>query len=275
MTTVAGWLADHADLDRLDTDLLLAEVLGCNRAQLISHPERLINQNELAQLKRWTDRRRGGEPLAYILQRKEFWSLELAVNPTVLIPRPDTELLVEQTLSLVVQNQEQTTNLRVLDLGTGSGAIAIALATELDHAVISASDVSQAALKVAASNAATHNTAIKWVASDWFMNISDTFHMIVTNPPYVAETDPHLAALKAEPREALVSGVEGLDAIRYIVPTACKHLVTQGWLLIEHGHDQGPAVRGLMNRTGYENVKTTVDLAGVDRVTQGQWRSAQ
>jgi len=265
VNTIERWLTDHADLDRLDRDLLLAGVLDVDRAQILAHPERSLDGAELKQLGLWSTRRRSGEPLAYILGRKEFWSLELAVNPAVLIPRPETELLVEQTLSVSTHGQ------RILDLGTGSGAIAIALASELDRTEICASDVSQAALKVAAVNAATHNVAITLIASDWFVNISGAFHTIVSNPPYVAEADPYLAKLHTEPRHALVSGVEGLDAIRYIVPAAREHLAQDGWLLVEHGHDHGRSVRALMTRTGYRNVRSVHDLAGLERVSQGQW----
>jgi release factor glutamine methyltransferase len=264
--TIERWLADHVDLDRLDRDLLLGEALGVQRAYVVAHPERNLDDVVLAQLQRWTQRRRAGEPLAYILGHKEFWSLELAVNPAVLIPRPETELLVETALTLSAQGQ------RILDLGTGSGAIAIALALELDGAEIYASDISQAALQTAARNAATNNADITLIASDWFVNIPGTFHTIVSNPPYVAKADPHLDALHSEPRSALVSGAEGLDAIRYIVPAARAHLAADGWLLIEHGHDQGRVVRSLMLEAGYDAVQTTRDPAGYERVTRGLWR---
>ena len=250
MTTIAGWLNEQAVLDRLDRDLLLSEVLGLDRAQIIAHPERELERAELDALQRLAQRRQLGEPAAYILGRKEFWSLELKVTPAVLIPRPETELLVEQALTInrqaVGDQAVREHGQRVLDLGTGSGAIAIAIATELQHAEVCASDISQAALKVAATNAATHNAAVTFIASDWFVNISGNFHTIVSNPPYVPHADPHLRSLEAEPRRALVSGREGLDAIRYIVPAARAHLEDHGWLIIEHGHDQGPA--GKQNR---------------------------
>lgn len=266
MTNVARWLAEHADLDRLDRDLLLAEALGIKRAQVVAYPERAFDAGQSALLQRWAERRRSGEPLAYILERKEFWSIVLTVNPAVLIPRPETELLVEQALAVSGHGA------RILDLGTGSGAIAIALASEFEHAEICASDISQAALKIAAANAAAHNAAVTFIASDWFANVSGSFHTIVSNPPYIALHDPHLAELRREPRTALVSGREGLDAIRYIIPAACKRLADDGWLVIEHGHDQGAAVRALMSHTGYDNPQTVRDLAGLERVTRGQWR---
>jgi release factor glutamine methyltransferase len=270
VTNVARWLAEHADLDRLDRDLLLAEALGIQRAQVVAYPERAFDAAQSALLQRWAERRRSGEPLAYILERKEFWSIALTVSPAVLIPRPETELLVEQALAVSGHGHGHGT--RILDLGTGSGAIAIALASEIEHGEICASDVSQAALKIAAANAATHNAAVTFIASDWFANISGRFHTIVSNPPYVAAHDPHLAELQREPRNALVSGREGLDAIRYIIPAACKRLADDGWLIIEHGHDQGAAVRALMTHTGYDNLQTVRDLAGLERVTRGHWR---
>jgi release factor glutamine methyltransferase len=266
--TIEHWLTDHAELDRLDRDLLLAEALGIERVQVLAHPERELDDTNVTLLRSWTRRRGGGEPLAYILGRKEFWSLELAVNSAVLIPRPETELLVEQALAMSARGQ------RILDLGTGSGAIAIALASELDHTEICASDISQAALKVAAANAAAHKATITLIASDWFMNVSGRFHTIVSNPPYVAQGDPHLSELHSEPLDALVSGPEGLDAIRHIVPAARTRLATDGWLLIEHGHDQGAAVRALMARAGYHNIQSTRDMGGLERVTQGQWRES-
>ncbi|MCZ6711120.1 MAG: peptide chain release factor N(5)-glutamine methyltransferase [Gammaproteobacteria bacterium] len=265
MSTIAHWVTDHGDLDGLDRDLLLAEVLDTNRAQILAYPERTLTPNELNQLRCWSNRRRSGEPIAYILGRKEFWSLELTVTPAVLIPRPETELLVEQSLSVTQRGQ------RILDLGTGSGAIAIALGQELVQTEIYASDISQAALNVAAVNASAHNVAIRLIASDWFANISGTFNTIVSNPPYVPQADPHLANLHTEPRDALISGGDGLDAIRHIVPAAARHIARGGWLLIEHGHDQGAAVRALMTRIGYRNVVSACDLAGIERVSQGQW----
>ncbi|MFP6815446.1 MAG: peptide chain release factor N(5)-glutamine methyltransferase [Pseudomonadales bacterium] len=265
MSTIADWEVEHRDLDGLDRDLLLAEVLDTNRAQILAHPERTLNANELKQLGRWSSRRRSGEPIAYILGRKEFWSLELTVTPAVLIPRPETELLVELSLSVTERGQ------RILDLGTGSGAIAIALGRELNQTEIHASDISQAALNVAAVNASAHNVDIRLIASDWFANISGIFDTIVSNPPYVAQADPHLANLHAEPRDALVSGGDGLDAIRRIIPAATRHIARGGWLLIEHGYDQGTPVRAVMTRIGYRNVVSTRDLAGVERVSQGQW----
>ncbi|NIP16224.1 MAG: peptide chain release factor N(5)-glutamine methyltransferase [Pseudomonadales bacterium] len=264
MITVGGWIARERGLDLLDRHLLLAELLRTDRAGVMTHPERVLEDAEKRTLDLWSSRRRQGEPIAYILGRKEFWGLTLAVNPTVLIPRPETELLVECALEVATADQ------RLLDLGTGSGAVAIALARELDGAAVTASDVSQAALKVAAANAAAHGARVTWVASNWFENLTPAFDAIISNPPYVAEGDAHLRSLEAEPTSALVSGAEGLDAIRYIVPAAKRFLNDDGWLVVEHGHDHGRAVRSLMRYSGYRQVKTFRDLAGLERVTRGR-----
>jgi release factor glutamine methyltransferase len=262
--TVRGWIERERELDLLDRHLLLAELLRTNRAGVMTHPERVLEDAEIRTLDLWSSRRRHGEPLAYILGRKEFWGLTLRVNPTVLIPRPETELLVECALEVATAGQ------RLLDLGTGSGAVAIALAHELESAAVTASDVSQAALKLAAANAAAHGAQVTWLASNWFDNVTGPFDAIISNPPYVARGDAHLASLQAEPTAALVSGADGLDAIRYIVPAARRYLNEDGWLIVEHGHDQGSAVRSLMLYSGYREVATRRDLAGLERVTRGR-----
>ncbi len=182
----------------------------------------------------------------------------------MLIPRPETELLVECALEVAAAGQ------RLLDLGTGSGAVAIALARELESAAVTGSDVSQAALKLAAANATAHDARVSWVAGHWFENVTPAYDAIVSNPPYVAEGDPHLTSLRSEPSSALVSGADGLDAIRYIVPTATRYLSENGWLIVEHGHDQGSQVRSLMRCCGYREVATRRDLAGLERVTRGR-----
>lgn len=264
MITVGGWIEKEQGLDLLDRHLLLAELLGTNRAGVMTHPERVLADAEVRTLDLWSSRRRHGEPIAYILGRKEFWGLTLRVDPTVLIPRPETELLVECALEVTTAGQ------RVLDLGTGSGAVAIALARELEDAELTASDVSQAALRLAAANAAAHGARVTWIASHWFENVTGPFDAIVSNPPYVAQGDGHLASLAAEPSSALVSGEDGLNAIRYIVPIARRYLTEAGWLVLEHGHDQGDAVRSLMRHSGYREVTTHRDLAGLERVTRGR-----
>jgi release factor glutamine methyltransferase len=264
VTTVRAWIDRERELDLLDRHLLLAELLQTNRAGVMTYPERVLNDAELRTLDLWSSRRRHGEPMAYILGRKDFWGLTLRVNPTVLIPRPETELLVESALEVAAAGQ------RLLDLGTGSGAVAIALARELANAAVSASDVSQAALKLAAANAAAHGARLTFIASHWFENVTPSYDVIVSNPPYVAERDAHLTSLRAEPTAALVSGADGLDAIRYIVPAARRYLNEAGWLIVEHGHDQGSSVRSLMRCSGYHEVTTRRDLAGLERVTRGR-----
>ena len=268
MTSVHQWRATAGGLDRLDCDVLLAHALGCNRAEILAHPERRLEQTTVGCLDTWRDRRLGGEPLAYILQTKEFWGLEFAVTPDVLIPRPETELLVEQALLLLRPGD------RLLDLGAGSGAVGVAIGkscADADRPLrITASDVDQAALAVAQSNAKRHGVAASWVLSDWFCRIDEVFDVIVSNPPYVAENDPHLADLSAEPRSALVAGHDGLDAIRDIVATAQGHLTAGGWLLLEHGYSQGPAVCQLMHDAGYVEVRSEQDLSRHPRVSLGR-----
>ncbi|HEX7036137.1 MAG TPA: peptide chain release factor N(5)-glutamine methyltransferase [Pseudomonadales bacterium] len=269
MTTVGSWLAAHPELERRDREVLLCRAAGLSRAQVLAHPERPLERAVAERLDAWAARRRAGEPVAYIVGRREFWGLELEVGPAVLVPRPETELLVEAALELVAGSQ------RLLDLGTGSGAVAIALAVEaarrgLDLGIV-ATDVSEPALAVARTNAARHGVEIDWRRSDWFHDVPERFHLIVSNPPYVPEGDPHLAELGAEPITALVAGCDGLDAIRAIVEGAPAHLEPGSALLLEHGFDQGPAVRVLLEAAGFEAVCTRRDLAGHERVSQGRW----
>ena len=268
MTSVQQWRATADGLDRLDCDVLLAHALGCNRAAILAHPERRLEQATVCRLDTWRDRRLGGEPLAYILQTKEFWGLEFTVTPDVLIPRPDTELLVEQALQLLRAGD------RLLDLGAGSGAVGVAIgktcADQRRPVRITASDIARAALGVAQSNAKRHRVPVSWMLSDWFSRIDDSFDIIVSNPPYVAENDPHLADLGAEPRPALVAGHDGLDAIRHIVANAREHLTAGGWLLLEHGYNQGPSVCGLLRDAGFVEVRSEQDLSRQPRVSLGR-----
>lgn len=268
MTTAGAWLAAHPDLDRLDRELLLGRAAGLSRAQLLARPERPLDNVVLVRLGEWAARRRSGEPLAYIFGEREFWGLTLEVGPDVLVPRPETELLVELALTLVPPSP------RLLDLGTGSGALAIALARALPAATVTASDVSPAALDTARRNARRHGTAVTWLCGDWFAPVAGRFDLIVSNPPYVAEADPHLKALRYEPAGALVAGPDGLDAIRRIVAGAGDHLETDGILAIEHGHDQAAAVRRLLDAAGFIDITTHRDLAGLDRVTRGRQAGA-
>ncbi len=259
---------------RLDLELLLASVTGRNRGFVLAHPEYLLSYNESRLYHQLLERRLQGEPLAYILGYREFWGLTLKVTPAVLIPRPDTELLVEQALA---HWPEQSRAVTVLELGTGSGAIALALASEHPEAQITASDLSTAALAVARQNAANLGLRVRFVHSDWFDAISGRFDLILSNPPYVAVDDPHLRdpALQHEPRMALQAGPRGLNAIARIIREAPDHLRPDGLLLLEHGHDQGAAVRQLLANKGYQNIQTLQDLGNSDRVTLGCWPGAE
>lgn len=244
-----------------DARLLLAEATGFSQAALLAFPDRQLPAEAEARFHDFAERRKRGEPVAYIVGHKEFYSLDLAVNPAVLIPRPETELLVE----LALEKKPST----VVDLGTGSGAIALAIKKHLPSARVSAVEASAAALAVAQHNAVKHGLEIEFVHGRWLQSLG-SFDLIVSNPPYVAENDPHLADLRFEPRSALVSGADGLDAIREICREARPHLNDGGWLLLEHGMGQDAAVRALLERAGLESVTTWPDLAGIPRISGGK-----
>jgi release factor glutamine methyltransferase len=261
MTRVVDYLrAARSPEERRDREVLLAHVLGCDRGRLYSHPERIVDEARIGPL---LERRARAEPVAYLTGRREFWSLDLAVTRDVLIPRPETELLVELVLAHVPESGS------VLDLGTGSGAIALAVASERTRARIVASDVSLTALAVARANAVRLGFDVRFVHSDWYGAILGCFDVIVANPPYVAAGDPHLDALVFEPRDALVAGADGLDALRRVVGGAAGHLAERGWLIVEHGHDQGDAVRSLFRDQAFRGIESRRDLAGYERATLG------
>lgn len=260
----------HSDTPRLDVEILLCHVLGVARSYLYAWADKILTPTQRNQFQTLLNRRIQGEPIAYITGRKEFWSLDLAVTESTLIPRPDTELLVEQALArLLPDSQEQ-----IIDLGTGSGAIALAIAQERRFCRILATDNSKAALKVARANAqhlGFHQ--ITFLMSDWWAALGDIkATLIVSNPPYIAKDDPHLTrgGVQYEPRRALIAGKDGLADIRQLIAGAFQHLATQGWLLLEHGYDQAEAVRELFIQYGYKSVTTYKDLAGLTRVTVGQ-----
>lgn len=263
-------LTGFVENPRLEAQLLLAHTLGQSRSHLHAWPERVLSDDERHVFEALLARRLGGEPIAYLTGKREFWSLTLHVGSGVLIPRPETEQLVECALILLPPDQA----VRVADLGTGSGAIALALASERPQAQIIATDTSSIALAMARDNARRLGLGrIEFRTSDWFQALGgERFDLIVSNPPYIPEDDPHLLLgdLPAEPRNALSSGADGLDAIRRIVANARQHLCPGGWLLLEHGFDQGAAVRDLLNTGGYAAVKTQRDLGGRERVTQGR-----
>lgn len=259
--------------ERVDAEWLLAHVLDKSRSWLIAHADDELDEAHARQFAALVDRRAAGEPVAYLTGRRGFWSLELGVTPATLIPRPETELLVELALERLAPDQST----RVLDLGTGSGAIALALASERPQAHVTATDASIDALAVAQRNAQRHNIMnVSFVHGDWFAPLKDQrFDIIVSNPPYIACDDPHLRQgdLRHEPLSALVSGADGLDDIRRIVHAASSHLMHNGWLMFEHGWNQGNAARVLLCSMGFVEVFTARDIEERDRVSGGKFMS--
>ncbi len=262
-------LATHAltvtsESPRLDAELLLAEAAGLNRSTVVAFPERAVGAAVRETFERLVAKRREGMPTAYLLGQREFFSLMLEVGPGVLVPRPETELVVETALDSIPVSE----SLSVLDLGTGSGAIALAIKHERPRASVLAVDSSAAALEIARRNAAALDIDVEFIQSDWFSALEGLqFDVIVANPPYVRSDDPALAtALRHEPAAALDGGREGLDAIRVIVSTAARHLTPGGHLLVEHGEDQGEPSRSLAEQAGFDDVRTFTDLAGRDRL---------
>jgi release factor glutamine methyltransferase len=255
---------------RAEAELLLAAALDRNRGWLFAHAEAVPDAAALERFQAWVRRRAEGEPVAHLLGRREFWSLDLAVTADTLVPRPDTERLVELALERIAPDAPA----RVLDLGTGSGAIALAIARERPSATVTAVDRDARALEVAARNAARLGLErVRCLRGDWFSAVRDErFDLVASNPPYLAEDDPHLAGgLRFEPRQALVAGRDGLDDLRAIVRDAPDHLVPGGWLLLEHGLRQAQAVRDLLQARGFAGVASWQDLEGRDRVSGGRW----
>ncbi|MGZ5216720.1 MAG: peptide chain release factor N(5)-glutamine methyltransferase [Caldimonas sp.] len=249
----------------LDAQLMLARLCGTTRTGVIAHNDAPLEPAVEARWSSWLERRAGGEPLAYLLGEKEFHGLMLEVTPDVLVPRPETELLVDWAAELL---PDLTAPARVLDLGTGSGAIALAIKQAWPPADVVASDASPAALAVARRNAVRLALEVEFVAASWWQGLEGSrFDLVVANPPYVADDDPALAALRHEPQSALASGSDGLDAIRTIAAGAPAHLRGGGWLLIEHGFEQAGPVRGLLSAAGLERIETRKDLAGRPRAT--------
>ena len=279
MTTVAAAVAEARarGVSSLDAQLLLARLLATTRTRLIAHDERTLAPAESAQWSEWLVRRRAGEPLAYLLGEKEFHGLVLEVDRGVLVPRPETELLVDwacESVAALRSNRAGTADVgpvRVVDLGTGSGAIALALKRAQPGSEVVATDVSAAALAVARRNAERLGLAIELVAASWWHGLEGRrFDIAVANPPYIAAGDPHLDALRHEPALALTPGGDGLGALRAIVAGAGSALVPGGWLLLEHGFDQAAAVRELLASAGFTQVETRRDLAGLERATGGR-----
>jgi release factor glutamine methyltransferase len=260
---------------RLDADILLAYVLGRPRSALLAHGELRVPAADAARFQALIERCAAGEPVAYLTGAREFWSLSLLVNPAVLIPRPETELLVERALALCDESSAGDGLLHVLDLGTGSGAVALALAAARPQWSITATDRSTAALEVARANARRLQLMrVEFVPGDWFGPLGGRrFDLICSNPPYVAATDAALDALRFEPLAALSPGPSGLEALSHLIERAPAHLAAGGWLALEHGADQASAVAAALVAAGYARVRCHRDLAGLDRVTEAQWEN--
>ncbi len=260
---------------RHEAELLLLHVLGRERGWLFAHATDLLDPATAEAFAALLQRRIAGEPVAYLLGRRGFWTLDLAVSPATLIPRPETERLVELALERLPEGMP----LRIADLGTGSGAIALALASERPLAQIVATDMSGDAIAVAAGNARQHALAnVAFRQGSWHAPLAgERFDLIASNPPYIASDDPHLAQgdLRFEPATALASGHDGLDDIRLIIAGAPAHLQPGGWLLMEHGWDQGEAIRALLEGAGFVEVETALDLEQRDRVSLGRWPTTQ
>ena len=256
-------------IDSADARALLTHALHCTSAWLFAHGDEAIDDSALQRFETLVARREEGEPVAYLTGRRGFWSFDLMVSPHTLIPRPETERLVE----LALERIGTAPGLRIADLGTGSGAIALALAHERPQAQVIAVDVSEGALEVARTNAhALRLNNVEFRYGDWLQPLAgERFDLIASNPPYIALGDAHLDALRYEPEPALSSGHDGLDAIRTIVRDAPAHLRARGWLLLEHGWDQGDAVRALLQGAGFDDVQTHRDLEDRERVTSGHW----
>lgn len=261
-------LADTSPSPRLDAEILLGHVLAKPRTFLRGWPEAVLSDAHRAAFEDLIARRRAGTPIAYLTGVREFWSREFIVTPDVLIPRPETELLVELALEQLSDKPGAT----VLDLATGSGAIAVTLALEDAAAEVYASDVSAAALAIARRNAERHGARVRFLESDWFAGFPDglAFDLIVSNPPYIPESDPHLREgdVRFEPRLALEAGADGLDAYRIIASQARSWLRPRGLLLLEHGYDQAGALEALLGHHGYGDVTHYPDLQGHTRITR-------
>ncbi|RZJ15424.1 MAG: peptide chain release factor N(5)-glutamine methyltransferase [Haliea sp.] len=260
-------------LDRLDAQLLLLHALGrpdSDRGWLLAHDGDALPADTADRFRQLSLRRAAGEPLAYIVGHKEFFGLDLAVDARVLVPRPDTETLVDWALETLA-TPGMPAAAQVLDLGTGSGAIALALKKTRPALEVTAVDASAGALALATRNARRLGLPVTFIEGNWLENVSGHFDLIASNPPYVAADDPHLAALAHEPASALAAGPDGLDDLRTIIAQAPAQLKPRGWLLLEHGYNQAEAVRELLVQRGFDAVQSRADLAGIDRCSGGCW----
>jgi len=266
-------LFDSSSSPEIDAEVLLGHSLGQSRAWLLTYQDETIEQSQYEEFSALIARRKLGEPIAYILGHREFWSLDLQVNEATLIPRPETEILVEVALEIAETRRGQGI-LSVADLGTGSGAIALAIATEFQDSFITATDISKEAIKIAKSNAEKFGISnVEFVHSNWFESLSDyQFDIICSNPPYIEAQDPHLQQgdLRFEPKSALASGIDGFFDIQHIISQANAFLRPGGWLVLEHGFTQANRTQRLLEQHGFFNIGTREDYAHHPRVTYGQ-----
>ncbi|MEM7026700.1 MAG: peptide chain release factor N(5)-glutamine methyltransferase [Pseudomonadota bacterium] len=259
----------HYETAKLDTEVILSHCIGCNRTHLYAYPEEKLSASCYEEFLGYIQLRKDGHPVAHLVGYREFWSLEFKVTKDTLIPRPETECLVEQALTKI----SSTEAIHILDLGTGTGAIAIALATERPLAIITATDITEAVLAIAKENAESHQAEINFIQADW-LNFSENKHynIIVSNPPYIDRFDPCLAQgdVRFEPESALIAKNNGLADLNNIIALAKNFLVKNGWLILEHGFQQGQAVRAFFQHNHYQQIKTFSDYAGHERITLGQ-----
>lgn len=271
LVEAVGLLQYVTDTPLLEAEILLSKILDKDRSHLRAWPEKELTPEQDSAYQTLLNHRRSGQPIAYLTGTREFWSREFIVTPDVLIPRPETELLIELSLDLIPADKP----CNIIDLGTGAGIIAVTLATERPLARVSAADISSAALSVAKKNAMTHHAEhIQFYQSNWFDNVpKDRYNLIVSNPPYIAENDAHLyqGDLRFEPKSALIAQNQGLADIETIAETAYGRLENSGYLLVEHGFEQGTDVQRLFIATGYKQVATIKDLTGLPRVTMGRY----
>lgn len=262
-----GDLLDEASrhISRSDASLILCHHLKLSRETLITHPQQCVESRREEEFWDLVQKVQNGFPVPYVIGHQPFWNSDFIVTPDVLIPRPDTETLIEVALKHLSKIEHPS----ILELGTGSGAIAITLAQERPDAQVLATDISVSALRVARENATRLNTPVTFLKSDWFDSIAGNFDCVVSNPPYIHPQDEHMATLKYEPRLALTDDIDGLSCIRLIAQDAKKHLKDNGFLIFEHGYDQAVACRDILRGNGYKNIQTIRDLAGNDRVTYG------
>lgn len=255
-------------LEPLEARILIAHALQWSRVQLVTRSQEPLSDAQYQRIDSWFSRRASGEPIAYILGVREFHGLDFEVSPAVLIPRPETELLV------ALANERLPYGGSVLDLGTGSGAVAITLAHVRSDASVTATDVSANALQLAQRNAARHQLSVHFVLSDWYQAVVGSFDLVVSNPPYIAAGDAHLSQgdLRFEPADALTDHADGLQALSALITGAPQHLRQGGWLLMEHGYDQAAAVRELLEQAGWTDVQSWRDLAGIERVSGARRR---